>query len=52
MQKALDARTAASKRYWIFKFVWNLSTPQNDAMEMKAVQTVFSDAAVALRHQT
>jgi 3-oxoacyl-[acyl-carrier-protein] synthase-1 len=31
------------------------STPQNDAMEMKAVQTVFSDAAVALsstKHKT
>jgi len=50
MQKALDAARDID-----YLNLHGTSTPQNDAMEIKAVQTVFSDAAVALsstKHKT
>jgi 3-oxoacyl-[acyl-carrier-protein] synthase-1 len=54
MQKALDtAQLEAGDIDYLN--LHGTSTPQNDAMEIKAVQTVFSDAAVALsstKHKT
>ena len=54
MQKALDAAQLQASDIDYLN-LHGTSTPQNDAMEMKAVQTVFSDAAVALsstKHKT
>lgn len=54
MQKALDAAQLQASDIGYLN-LHGTSTPQNDAMEIKAVQTVFSDAAVALsstKHKT
>ena len=54
MQKALDAAQLQASDIDYLN-LHGTSTPQNDAMEIKAVQTVFSDAAVALsstKHKT
>ena len=54
MQKALGAAQLQASDIDYLN-LHGTSTPQNDAMEMKAVQTVFSDAAVALsstKHKT
>ena len=54
LQKALDAAQLQASDIDYLN-LHGTSTPQNDAMEMKAVQTVFSDAAVALsstKHKT
>ncbi len=46
-EKALDAAQLQASDIGYLN-LHGTSTPQNDAMEIKAVQTVFSDAAVAL----
>ena len=54
MQKALDMAQLEAGDIGYLN-LHGTSTPQNDAMEIKAVQTVFSDAAVALsstKHKT
>ena len=54
MQKALDAAQLQASDIDYLN-LHGTSTPQNDAMEIRAVQTVFSDAAVALsstKHKT
>ena len=54
MQKALDMAQLQAGDIGYLK-LHGTSTPQNDAMEIKAVQTVFSDAAVVLsstKHKT
>lgn len=54
MQKALDMAQLQTHDIGYLN-LHGTSTPQNDVMEIKAVQTVFSDAAVALsstKHKT
>ena len=54
MQKALDAAQLEAGDIGYLN-LHGTSTPQNDAMEIKAVQTVFSDTVVAIsstKHKT